>query len=137
MPFDAIHVQGLRLWAHVGVFEHERRDGQWFELEFWLGGDLQAAAANDELAGSFDYALAITTLQRHSRTVCCLTIEHYSELIFEQLEQLYGPIAIRLELSKCQPPIPGFLGQVSVLRQRRWDWAAAPAGAGPPAEADG
>jgi dihydroneopterin aldolase len=119
-PADAIHVQGLRLWAHVGVLEHERRDGQWFELEFWLGGDLQTAATDDDLAGSFDYALAITSLQRQGRTVQCLTIEHYSELILEQLEQLYGAIPLRLELVKCQPPIPGFNGRVSVLRQRRW-----------------
>ncbi|MEI6031410.1 MAG: dihydroneopterin aldolase [Synechococcaceae cyanobacterium ELA739] len=121
---DAIHVQGLRLWAHVGVFEQERRDGQWFELEFWLGGDLRVAAEADELAGSFDYALAITSLQRQSRTVRCLTIEHYSEQILNLLEQLYGSIAIRLELSKCQPPIPGFQGRVSVLRQRRWGGVA-------------
>ena len=124
VPIDAIHVQGLRLWAHVGYFESERRDGQWFELEFWLGGDLGAAAAHDELAGSFDYALAITSLQRQSRTVRCLTIEHYSEQILDLLEQLYGPIAIRLELFKCQPPIPGFQGRVSVLRQRHWGGAA-------------
>jgi dihydroneopterin aldolase len=30
---DAIQVRGLRLWAHVGVLDFERRDGQWFELD--------------------------------------------------------------------------------------------------------
>ena len=75
---DWIHVQGLRIWAHVGVLELERAQGQWFELEFWLAGDLAEAARSDRLAASFDYALAITALQRQARQVGCLTIEHYS-----------------------------------------------------------
>ena len=37
---DAIHVRDLMLWAHVGVLEHERRDGQWFSLDITLWQDL-------------------------------------------------------------------------------------------------
>ena len=44
---DAIHVRGLRLWAHVGVLEQERRDGQWFSLDISLWSDLSSAAASD------------------------------------------------------------------------------------------
>lgn len=117
---DAVHVQGLRLWAHVGVLEHERALGQWFELEFWLGGDLSAAAAADDLGASYDYVSAIEALRQLSRTLICQTLEHFSERILGTLEQLYGPIPIRLELRKCHAPIPGFDGTVSVCRQRRW-----------------
>lgn len=117
---DAIHVQGLRLWAHVGVLEHERALGQWFELEFWLGGDLSDAAVTDDLSGSYDYVTAIEALRRLSRDLTCLTLEHFSERILDRLEQLYGPIPLRLELIKCHAPIAGFDGSVSVRRQRRW-----------------
>lgn len=120
VPADAIHVQGLRLWAHVGVLEHERALGQWFELEFWLGGDLSRAAAEDDLSGSYDYVSAIEALRQLSRTLVCQTLEHFSERILDTLEQLYGPIPLRLELVKCQAPIAGFDGSVSVRRQRRW-----------------
>ena len=30
---DEIQVRGLRLWAHVGVLDFERRDGQCVELD--------------------------------------------------------------------------------------------------------
>ncbi|MDP4707690.1 MAG: dihydroneopterin aldolase, partial [Cyanobium sp. MAG_237] len=40
---DAIQVRGLRLWAHVGVLDFERSEGQWFELDLELGVDLSAA----------------------------------------------------------------------------------------------
>ena len=117
---DAIHVRGLRLWAHVGVLEHERELGQWFELEFWLGGDLAAAAAADDLEASFDYHVSIEALRQLSRSLTCRTLEHFSERILACLEELYGPIPMRLELGKCRAPIAGFDGRVSICRQRRW-----------------
>jgi 7,8-dihydroneopterin aldolase/epimerase/oxygenase len=118
-PADLIEVRGLRLWAHVGVLEQEREEGQWFELAFRLGGDLAVAARNDDLAASYDYAQAITALQAQSRTIRCLTIEHYSERILALLEECYGAIPLELELTKCHPPIAGFTGSVAVRRRRR------------------
>ncbi len=117
---DQILVRGLRLWAHVGVLEQERLHGQWFELDLSLGFDLREAAASDALCSSLDYSLAITALQRQAREISCLTIEHYTEQIFDCLERLYGPVPIQLELRKCRAPVPGFSGTVAVLRRRRW-----------------
>ena len=119
-PADRVLVRGLRLWAHVGVLEHERQTGQWFELDFSLGCDLSAAAAADALEHSLDYSLAIQALQQQARGVRCLTLEHWSDQILALLEQLYGAVLIWLELRKCQAPVPGFSGIVAVQRTRRW-----------------
>ncbi|MDA0258332.1 MAG: dihydroneopterin aldolase [Cyanobacteria bacterium] len=118
MAKEAIHIRELRLWAHVGVLEQERRDGQWFSLDisFWL--DLSRAAAADDLASSLDYSVAIQALQRLAREIRCLTIEHFSEQVLDRLEQLYGPVPVRLMLSKCAAPVPGFDGRVAVERCR-------------------
>ena len=113
-------VRGLRLWAHVGVLEHERQLGQWFELDLSFGWDLAAAAAGDALDQTLDYSRAITALQQQARTIRCLTLEHWSEQIFQLLEELYGEVPIWLELRKCQAPVPGFSGIVAVQRARRW-----------------
>ena len=115
---DAIHVRDLMLWAHVGVLEHERRDGQWFSLDITLWQDLGAAAADDDLAASLDYSKAITALQALARGLVCQTIEHFSDRVLDQLEQLYGPVPVRLELRKCAAPVPGFSGVVAVERWR-------------------
>ena len=119
-PRDQVVVRGLRLWAHVGVLEHERLMGQWFELDFSLGWDLSAAATADQLQASLDYSLAIQGLQQQARGVRCLTLEHWSDQILALLEQLYGQVPILLELRKCQAPVPGFSGIVAVQRTRRW-----------------
>ena len=115
---DAIHVRDLMLWAHVGVLEHERQDGQWFSLDITLWQDLGAAAADDDLAASLDYSKAITALQALACGLVCQTIEHFSDRVLDQLEQLYGPVPVRLELRKCAAPVPGFSGVVAVERRR-------------------
>ena len=50
---------------------------------------------------------------------CAFHLIHFSERMFEVLEQLYGSIPIQLRLCKCHPPIPGFAGTVSLERWRR------------------
>ena len=115
---DAIHIRDLMLWAHVGVLDHERRDGQWFSLDITLWQDLGTAAAHDDLGASLDYSKAITALQELARGLVCQTIEHFSDLVLDQLEQLYGPVPVRLELRKCSAPVPGFSGVVAVERRR-------------------
>jgi dihydroneopterin aldolase len=120
LPADRILVRGLRLWAHVGVLEFERRQGQWFELDLELAFDLETAGRLDALDDTLDYSRLITALQRQARSLCCQTLEHYAALILDQAEALYGPVPLRLELRKCAAPVPGFGGIVAVRRQRHW-----------------
>jgi dihydroneopterin aldolase len=89
-------------------------------LDLELGFDLSAAALGDDLAASLDYSLAIQALQRQASQVRVQTLEHYSALIFTCLEDLYGPVPMRLELRKCRAPVPGFGGSVAVRRARHW-----------------
>ena len=115
---DCIGVRELCLWAHVGVLEHERRDGQWFSLDLSVQLDLKGAVVADDLSRSFDYSVAIQALQALSQQIRCLTIEHFSEQMLDRLEALYGPMPMWLRLTKCAAPVPGFNGRVFVERSR-------------------
>ena len=115
---DQIVVRGLKLWAHVGVLEHERELGQWFEVDLTLTVDLGAAGGSDALADTLDYSQLITALQQQARRLRCQTLEHYSDQMLDLAQALYGPVPINLELRKCCAPVPGFAGVVAVRRQR-------------------
>ena len=115
---DRIVVRGLRLWAHVGVLDFERAEGQWFELDLRLGFDLTPAGRSDALADTLDYSQLITALQRQARSLRCQTLEHYSERILDLVVELYGPVPVSLELRKCAAPVAGFSGVVAVERRR-------------------
>lgn len=54
---DEIAITGLRAFAHHGVFEHERRDGQEFIVDVRVTIDLEAAAESDELGRTIHYGL--------------------------------------------------------------------------------
>lgn len=125
---DAIHVRGLRLWAHVGVLERERLLGQWFELDLTLWWPLAPAGRADALALSLDYGVAIQALQRLARELRCLTLEAFAEQTLNTIERLYGPVPQRLELRKCRAPVPGFSGIVAVERWRHAERIGLPAG---------
>jgi len=115
---SSIHVQSLNLWSHVGVLDHERLLGQSFLLDFTIWIDLESAALNDDLTKTADYSLAIKSIQQLSLEINCLTIEHFSERILENIEALYGDVPIQITLQKSSPPIDGFNGSVSITRSR-------------------
>ncbi len=52
---DRITLTGLRAYAHHGVFDHERRDGQEFVIDVVAHLDLRGAAANDALDKTVHY----------------------------------------------------------------------------------
>ena len=116
--FSAIHIKDINLWAHVGVLESERINGQSFVLDisFWL--DLNESSKLDQLDKSIDYSEAIKAVQKLSFEIKCLTIEYFSDQILNLLESLYGPVPVKILLKKCAPPVDGFTGSVLIDKKR-------------------
>ncbi|HEU0256332.1 MAG TPA: 2-amino-4-hydroxy-6-hydroxymethyldihydropteridine diphosphokinase [Microbacteriaceae bacterium] len=55
VPGDHITLTGLRAFAHHGVFQHEKNDGQEFVADVTVWFDIHAAAAGDDVAATVDY----------------------------------------------------------------------------------
>tara|TARA_B100000965_G_scaffold331594_1_gene295799 strand:+ start:531 stop:920 length:390 start_codon:yes stop_codon:yes gene_type:complete len=117
---SAIHIKDINLWAHVGVLESERKNGQSFVLDisFWL--DLDESSKLDRLDKTIDYSEAIKAVQKLSYEIKCLTIEYFSDQILNVLESLYGQVPINIILKKCSPPIDGFNGSVLIEKKRNF-----------------
>jgi dihydroneopterin aldolase len=60
---DQLAVRGIEIYAHHGVFEFERREGQLFVLDLVLGLDTRPAAADDDLARTVDYGTLVTMVK--------------------------------------------------------------------------
>jgi 7,8-dihydroneopterin aldolase/epimerase/oxygenase len=52
---NVIHISGLEVFAHHGVFDHERRDGQLFVIDLDVFLDTSAASESDDLSDTLDY----------------------------------------------------------------------------------
>ncbi len=60
---DLLTVTGIECFAHHGVFEHERREGQTFVIDLTLGVDTRAAAASDDLRDTVDYGSLVARVK--------------------------------------------------------------------------
>jgi len=54
-PQDELSVLGIECYAHHGVLDFERRDGQIFIVDLVLGVDSGPAAVSDDLHDTVDY----------------------------------------------------------------------------------
>ena len=60
---DELSVTGIECFAHHGVFEHERREGQTFVIDLTLGVDTRPAAASDDLHDTVDYGSLVARVK--------------------------------------------------------------------------
>jgi dihydroneopterin aldolase len=56
---DELSVTGVECFAHHGVFDFERREGQVFIVDLVLGIDTRPAAASDDLAQTVNYGTLV------------------------------------------------------------------------------
>jgi len=61
---DELTVSGIECWGHHGVFEHEKRDGQTFQVDLTLGLDTAPAASSDDLRDTVDYGSLVAAVRR-------------------------------------------------------------------------
>ncbi|MGI8521695.1 MAG: dihydroneopterin aldolase [Nocardioides sp.] len=62
-PQDELAITGIECFAHHGVFDHERRDGQRFVIDLVLGLDTRAAAASDDVHDTVDYGSLVAKVK--------------------------------------------------------------------------
>jgi dihydroneopterin aldolase len=60
---DQLSVTGIECFAHHGVFEHERREGQVFIVDLVLGVDTGPAARSDDLHDTVDYGSLVARVK--------------------------------------------------------------------------
>ena len=56
---DELSVTGVECFAHHGVFDFERREGQVFVVDLVLGIDTRPAAASDDLVDTVNYGTLV------------------------------------------------------------------------------
>ena len=111
-----LKIENIKLWARVGVLDEERELGQLFSLDIFLWTDFENCTANDDIKKTVDYSKLVQILKDQSKKIYCFTIEKYSNEILEIIDQEFKLSKIKIILTKCNPPITGFDGKVSIVR---------------------
>ena len=111
-----LKIENIKLWARVGVLDEERQLGQFFSLDIFLWTDFEECTENDDIKKTVDYSKLVEILKDHSKKIYCFTIEKYSNSILEIIDEEFKLSKIKIILTKCNPPITGFDGKVSIVR---------------------
>lgn len=117
---DELSIDGIECFAHHGVFDHERRDGQVFKIDLVLGVDTCSAAASDDLADTVDYGGLV------DRVVAAVESDPVD--LIETLAQRIADVVLldgrvewtRVTVHKPDAPIQATFADVrlTILRQR-------------------
>lgn len=111
---DCIEVSGIRAYGYTGLFEEERKLGQWFEVNLILWVDLGVAGDSDDIKDTVDYRDAIETVKKIITTAKFALVEKLAHTIAEDILKYNRISQVRVKLSKLAPPIPDFGGKITI-----------------------
>ncbi len=115
---DCIELTGIRCYGYTGALPEEQVLGQWFEVTLRLWLDLRPVGQSDRLDDTLDYRHAIAIVHDLVRNQKFITIERLATAIAETIlkSQPEKPSIhqVQVRLTKLNPPIPDFSGQVTI-----------------------
>ena len=115
---DEITLTGLRVFGRHGVYDHERRDGQDFLIDFTLYVDTRRAAATDDVAATVHYGEAAQLVADIVGGEPVDLIETLSARIADTLLAQPGVERVRVTVHKPDAPIPLPFTDVAVTVDR-------------------
>jgi len=102
---DKMEVTGIEIWAHHGVFEHERRDGQRFVIDvaWWL--DTTLPARTDNLESTVDYGEVAQLIVAEAQSSPVDLIETLARRLQQALLARFPMDCVQITVHKPQAPI--------------------------------
>jgi dihydroneopterin aldolase len=122
---DRITLTGVDVYAHHGVHPAERELGQRFVIDVALSGDWSQAARSDALGQALDYVAVHRRIHAVTASHSFQLLEALAEALCADLLEVFPVARVEVTVHKPNPPIPNFLGRVSVTVARDRAWLAA------------
>lgn len=118
---DTINISELKIFAHHGVFDEEKRDGQEFIVNAVLFSDLEKAALSDDLRSTVNYAEVCETIRDVMKKNTYDLIETAAQDCAYAILRIFSRVCrVDIEVRKPNAPISMDFGYVSVKVSRSW-----------------
>ncbi|MDD2437722.1 MAG: dihydroneopterin aldolase [Massilibacteroides sp.] len=115
-----IELKNIRLKAYHGVFEQERKLGNLYSLDVFLGAPLEKAVLSDDLNDTVNYA-DVYAIVKAEMDIPSDLLEHVAGRILVALKKNFPQLtSIELKISKLNPPIKGEIGSASVILRQTY-----------------
>lgn len=109
-----ISLSDVRIYAHHGVMEQERKVGNEFNVDVDVEVPVTESARLDKINGTVSYADIYQVIEKVMQEPSD-TLEHVSLRIAQALKKDFPAILSgKIRITKVAPPIPRFSGKASV-----------------------
>lgn len=119
---DKIIIKGLKIFAHHGVHDFEKQNGQTFILDIEMLADLQKPCHSDKLEDTLNYSLAVKTVEHIMCEKSYDLIERAAQAVADALFEEFAAVQnVHVVLKKPQAPINAEFDYVAadIVRSRR------------------
>jgi 7,8-dihydroneopterin aldolase/epimerase/oxygenase len=111
---NRINIEGIDLYAYHGCLEEEARIGGHYTVDVYMLTDFMEAANKDDLSKTIDYC-SIYEISKTEMAIRSKLIEQVCRRIYDRILKTHPEIqALRVKLTKHNPPMNGDVKQVSV-----------------------
>ena len=117
-PIDRIRLTGLRIFAHHGVLDFERENGQEFIVDLDIAVDLAPAAASDDVTKTIHYGELAEAVYAAVQADTVDLIETVAERVAAIALGYERAIQVTVTIHKPAAPITVPFGDVSVTITR-------------------
>lgn len=116
---DKIHIKGLEIFAHHGVYDEEKEKGQRFIINADISVNTAYAGESDDIDDTLDYGKACEFIKDFMvKNQVNLLETLTNELARKLLLQYKQAEAVRIEICKPEAPIPMKFDSVSIEVER-------------------
>lgn len=117
-PVDRIRLTGLRIFAHHGVLDFERENGQEFIVDLDIAVDLAPAAASDDVTKTIHYGELAEAVYAAVQADAVDLIETVAERVAAIALGYERALQVTVTIHKPAAPITVPFGDVSVTITR-------------------
>lgn len=118
---DQIRIKNLKIFAHHGVYEQEKEQGQNFIVNAVLYTDVEEAGMSDNIADAVDYGAVCLLVDGYLRENRFDLLEAVTRHTAQELLLAFPAIRkLELEIEKPDAPIPLRFKSVSVKIEMGW-----------------
>lgn len=115
-----IELEAMKFYAWHGVSPQETRVGNTFVVNLILTAPLENAIASDDLDDTVNYA-EVYAIVKEEMAIPSKLLEHAAGRILNALKRAFPQLlAIRLKLSKLNPPFGGDVYSASVILEETY-----------------
>ncbi len=115
---DRLAITGIEVFAHHGVFDVERREGQKFVIDLILGVSTAPAAASDDLKDTVDYGSVVAQVVEAATSEPVDLIETVAQRVADVVLREARVAWVEVTLHKPNAPITATFDDVALTITR-------------------